>query len=177
MVLADPIHVADGGQASIMARRFGTVRGTSKLRDDIMACSQEAWRIAAVGIVVKVTDHAHGGEFLSQSDWVKAAIPVRPYAVLHTHRGGYLGDGKRTVQRIPWNNGAVYLAFRKDGHRHKDFDRLYRRQPAALRMGALLQLGRCASCNAALPDGRRDRAYCLPACRQKAHRQRKEGAS
>jgi hypothetical protein len=31
---------------------------------------------------------------------------------------------------VPRNNGAVYLAFRKAGHKHLDFDALYRRQQA-----------------------------------------------
>jgi len=177
LAVFDPIHLADGGRASIMARRFGTVRGTAALREGIMAGALEAWRVAAVGILVKVTDHSHGGEFLSQSDWVKAAIPVHPYFVLHTYRGGHLRDGKHRVQRVPRSNGAVYLAFRKDGHRHKDFDRLYRQQPAALRIGALVQLGRCATCNDPLGEARHDRAYCSPACRQKAYRRRsKESA-
>ena len=177
LAVYDPPHVADGGMRSIMARRFGTVRGTGALREMIEAGAREAWRVAAVGILVKVTDHAHGGEFLSQSDWVKAVIPAHPYVVLHAYRGGHLRDGKHRVQRVPRSNGAVYLAFRKDGHRHKDFDRLYARQPAALRLGALTVLGRCASCHGALGDGRRDRGYCSAACRQRAYRERRKEAT
>jgi hypothetical protein len=173
----DPPHVADGGAGSIIARRFGTVRGTDALRGLIVAGAREAWRIASVGVLVKVTDHSHGGEFLSQSDWVKAALPVLPYVVLHAYRGGYLRDGKHRVQRVPRSNGAVYLAFRKDGYRHKDFDRLYARQPAALRLGALMVLGRCATCNGPLGDGRRDRISCSGACRQKAYRRRRAGGA
>ena len=176
LVVYDPPHLADGGRASIIARRFGTVRRTPALRALIEAGTREAWRVASVGILVKVTDHSHGGEFLSQSDWVKAAIPARPYVVLHAYRGGHLRDGKHRVQRVPRSNGAVYLAFRKDGHRHKDFDRVYARQPAALRVGALLVLGRCASCHGALGDGRRDRGYCSAACRQRAYRERRKEA-
>ncbi len=178
LVVYDLPHLADGGATSIMARRFGTVKGTAALRETIEDGAREAWRIAAVGILVKVADHSHGGAFLIQSDWVKAAIPVPPYFVLHAHRGTrYLPDGKHRVQRVPKNNGAVYLAFRKDGHRHKDFDRLYARQPAALRLGALMVLGRCAACEGALPQGRSDLAYCSGACRAAAYRRRKGGAS
>ena len=177
LAVYDPPHVADGGVGSIIARRFGTVRGTDALRETIVAGALEAWRIAAVGILVKVTDHSHGGEFLSQSDWVKAATPVRPYFVLHTYRGGHLRDGKHHVQRVPRSNGAVYPAFRRDGHRHKDFDRLYARQPAALRGGSLLALGRCAMCNGPLGKGRRDRGYCSAACRQRAYRERRKEAA
>ena len=128
LVVYDPPHISDGGRASIFARRFGTVRGTPALRDTIEAGALEAWRVASVGILVKVTDHSHQGELLVQTDWVKVALPVRPYAVLHTIRPGYLRDGKHRVERVPRNNGATYLAFRKDGHRHRDFERMYLRQ-------------------------------------------------
>ena len=177
LVVYDPPHVADGGRTSIMAQRFGTVKGIAALRETIEAGAREAWRIAAVGILVKVADHSHGGEFLIQSDWVNAAISVPLYVVLHAYRGGYLRDGKHRVQRVPRSNGAVYLAFRKDGHRHKDFDRLYARQPAALRLGALMVLGRCAICHGPIGGRRADAATCSAACRQRAYRRRAKGAT
>lgn len=78
LVIYDPPHVADGGHGSIMARRFGTVRGTPALRELIVAGALEAWRVSAVGVIVKLADHAHGGEWLSLSDWVKQAMPAYP---------------------------------------------------------------------------------------------------
>lgn len=170
----DPPHVADGGRTSIMARRFRTVRGTAALRELVVAGAREAWRIAAVGILVKLADHAHGGELLCLSDWVKAAIDVRPYAVLHTYRRGYLRDGKHVRERVPRSNGAVYLAFRHDGHRHKDFDLDYARQSAPLRLGSGR---RCATCHGPMVGRRADAATCSAACRQRAHRRRSKGAA
>lgn len=128
MVVYDPPHIADGGQGSIMARRFGTVRGVAALRDLIEAGALEAWRVARVGVLVKVADHSHQGEHQPLSDWIKAVVPARPYTVMHTYRPVYLRDGKHRAVRVPRNNGATYLAFRKDGHQHRDFDRLYARQ-------------------------------------------------
>lgn len=128
LAVYDPPHIADGGKDSIMARRFGTVRGTAALRELIEAGAREAWRIARVGILVKVADHCHGGELLRLSAWVTDVIPVQPYSVLHTYRAFGLTDGKWRVQRAPRSNGATYLAFRRSGHRHVDFDRLYARQ-------------------------------------------------
>lgn len=128
LIVYDPPHVADAGSDSIMGRRFGTVRGVEGLRQLIEAGAREAWRVASVGVLVKVADHSHQGEHLALSDWVKAAVPMQPYTVLHTYRPSYLRDGKHRVERVPRNNGATYLAFRKDGHRHRDFDRLYTRQ-------------------------------------------------
>lgn len=128
LAVYDPPHIADGGKDSIMARRFGTVKGTAELRDLIQAGAREAWRISHVGILVKVADHCHGGELLRLSAWVTDVIPVRPYIVLHTYRPFGLTDGKWRVQRAPRSNGAVWLAFRRSGHRHTDFDRLYAQQ-------------------------------------------------
>jgi len=128
LVVYDPPHVADAGVDSIMGRRFGTVKGTAALRQMIEAGASESWRLARVGVLVKIADHSHGGELLALSDWVKRAVPMPPYAVLHTYRPTYLRDGKHRAVRAPRSNGATYLAFRRDGHRHRDFDRLYARQ-------------------------------------------------
>ena len=117
----DPPHVADGGRGSIMGTRFGTIKTTKALENLIQLGAQEAWRISKVGIIVKVTDHSHGGEFLIQSDWVKEVIPVRPYFVMHTYRSTYVRDGKHRQERVPRSNGATYLVFRKDGHKHISF--------------------------------------------------------
>jgi hypothetical protein len=136
LVCYDPPHLADGGKTSIMASRYGTVRGTAALRSLIVAGALEAWRVAAVGLLVKLADHAHGGEHHLLADWVKTAILERPYTVLHTFKSVSLEDRKWKAERVPRNNGAVYLAFRKDGHRHRDFDRLYERQQREQRRSA-----------------------------------------
>lgn len=130
LVIYDPPHVADAGSASIMGQRFGTVKGTAGLRNLIQTGTVEAWRVARIGILVKVADTNHGGELLRLSDWVTAVVPEQPYTVLHTYRPMHLADGKWKAVRVPRSNGAIYLAFRKDGHKHRDFDRLYSRQQA-----------------------------------------------
>jgi hypothetical protein len=130
LVTYDPPHIADGGKNGILARRFGTVRGIDALRDLVQAGTREAWRIAALGILVKVADHAHQGEHQPLSDWVKAAVPTPLYTELHTFRPVHPRDGKHRVTRVPRSNGAAYLVFRRTGDRHIDFDRLYARQQA-----------------------------------------------
>ena len=130
-MLFDPPHTADNGEGGYFWRRYGgTARGNAALIEDVTIGSLEAWRVASVGIVVKVIDASHGGEWVALSDAVKAAIPMRPYFELRTVRPVPIRDPKHRVQRVPKNNGAVYLVFRKDGHRHRDFDRLYARQQA-----------------------------------------------
>jgi hypothetical protein len=128
LVVYDPPHIADGGKNGIMARRFGTVRGIPALRELLQDGAREAWRISVVGVLVKVADHAHQGEHHSLTDWIKAAIPMPLYTDLHTIRPTYLRDGRHKVTRVPHSNGSTYLAFRKAGHRHVDFERLYARQ-------------------------------------------------
>jgi len=130
LVVYDPPHVADAGATGIMGSRYGTVRGIAALRDLIEAGTREAWRIARVGILVKVADHAHQGEHQALSDWVKAAVPVPLYFDMHTYRSAYLRDGKHRATRVPRSNGATWLVFRKSGPAHLDFDRLYERQEA-----------------------------------------------
>lgn len=131
LVVYDPPHLADGGEDGIMAGRYGSVKSTGELRALVKAGAREGLRLTRLGLLVKVTDSNHGGELLLLSDWIKAELGLHPYAVLHTYRPTFMQDGKWTTQRVPRSNGAMYLAFRTDGHRHRDFDALYARQLAA----------------------------------------------
>lgn len=135
VTIFDPPHIPNGGRTGIMARRYGTVKGTAALRELIEDGAREAWRIASVGVLVKVTDSANGGRHLQLSRWVEGMLPVAPYTELH-RIGRHLRDGKHKAVRIPRSNGAVYLVFRKASHRHIDFDKLYRRQQARAARGA-----------------------------------------
>ena len=135
-VTYDPPHVADAGADSIIGRRFGTVRGMAALRELIEAGAREAWRVARIGVLVKLADHSHQGQYQLLSDWVKAAIPMQPYTVMHTYRAMNLESRHWKSVRVPRNNGAIYLVFRKDSHRHKDFDAMFARQEARARRGA-----------------------------------------
>jgi hypothetical protein len=130
LVIYDPPHIADGGKASIMATRYGTVKGTSGLREMIQAGAREAWRVARVGVLVKVADHSHQGRHQRLSRWVEDALGAELYFDLHTYRSAHLRDGKHRGTRVPRSNGASYLVFRKSGPVHLDFDRLYDRQQA-----------------------------------------------
>jgi hypothetical protein len=130
LAVYDPPHIADGGERGIMGQRFGTVRGIPALRELIEAGAREAWRLASVGILVKVADHAHQGRHHQLSRWVEDALGAELYFDLHTYRSAYLRDGKHRAVRVPRNNGASYLVFRKSGPVHLDFDRLYDRQQA-----------------------------------------------
>jgi hypothetical protein len=133
LVVFDPPHIADGGANGIMAARYGTVKGIAALRELIEAGASEAWRISRVGVLVKVADHAHSTRHRQLTRWVEAAIGAEVYSDLHTFKPVPLADGKRRAVRVPRNNGATYMAFRKAGGAHVDFDRLYERQQARAR--------------------------------------------
>ncbi len=176
LAVYDPPHLADLGTDSIMGKRFGSAAGSAGLDALVTAGVREAWRISRVGILVKLADSSHGGEFLQLSRWVTEQFDAQPYFVAHTTRRAQLEDGKWKVQRVPRSNGAVYLVWRKDGHQHRDFDRLYERQ--ALQLGRRKNSERrCVTCNGLLSSSREDRETCSSACRQKAYRRRVKGAA
>jgi hypothetical protein len=170
LVIYDPPHIADGGRTGIMARRFGTVRGIEALRELIQSGGREAWRIASVGILVKVADHAQQGQHRQLTRWVEAAVPVGPYTEIHTI-GGFLRDGKHRAVRVPRNNGADRLVFRKDGNRYPDCIRLDERQQGS-RIAGPRDARRCIICDGLLGERRRDAVTCSDRCRQQAYRQR-----
>jgi hypothetical protein len=122
--LLDP-HVADAGAASIMGRRFGTYRTLDALESAVRQGAREAWRVARVGIVVKVTDAVHASRFVRMSGWIYDELG-EPYDVVHQVRRRPLIDPRwKEPQLSARNNGATYLIFRKDGpvHRRRSHER------------------------------------------------------
>lgn len=143
LVAYDPPHVADAGAGGLYKARYGTAKGTAALRLLIEEGFLEARRLARLGVLVKLADHAHGGEWLHLTDWVNRVrggynqytLGDAPflYCALHTYRPSNTVDPKWTVQRVPRSNGATYLCFRLDSPKHRDFDREYARQEKARR--------------------------------------------
>jgi hypothetical protein len=166
----DPPHLPHLGDTSFMARRYGTIRSTAGLQTMIEAGVLEAWRIARVGIIVKLADSPNGGAYLPLTSWATEALGVWPVYVMHTI-GRPSPRPRGEIARVPRNNGADWLVFRKGGRRYPDFVKLYERQQA-LHIALPEQLPCCASCNAPLEGKRADAVACSPACRQKLYRQR-----
>jgi hypothetical protein len=125
LVVLDPPHIADGGKASIMAARYGTVRGTDGLRLLIEAGCREAWRLAHVGVLMKVADCEHGGRVLELGSWVRGVLGS-PSMKLYAPRASKIVDGRWREQRSPRANVAEYLTFRKDRARHRAWDDMVR---------------------------------------------------
>lgn len=119
VVLLDAPHLADAGEDSIMGERFGTASSADLeqlVRDGVCEC----WRVAKLGIIVKVTDHTHGQRFVAESDWVRDALSgLVPYEVVHQTRSEALIDSRWGEQLSAYSNGSTYLIFRKDGPLHR----------------------------------------------------------
>jgi hypothetical protein len=119
VVLVDPPHLADSSTASIMGSRFGSMPD-QQLTVAIRTGVQEAWRVARLGAVVKVTDHVHAQRYQLESDWVREALGgLAPFDVVHQVRSGALIDPKWGEQLSAYNNGSTFLIFRKDRALHK----------------------------------------------------------
>jgi len=171
----DPPHLPHLAPTSFMARRYGTVRSTAGFREMIEAGIREAWRIAAVGVIVKLADFPNGGAHLPLTSWAYEALGAAPCYVMHTvGRPSPRPVGE--VGRVPRNNGADWLVFRKDGPRYPDFVRLYERQELSRVAHAE---PRCAApmCDAPLGGRRADAATCSATCRQRARRLRVRGGT
>jgi hypothetical protein len=118
VALFDPPHLADSSSSAIMAEKFGTVPD-DELEDVVCDGCREAWRVARLGVIVKVTDHVHGQRYVLESDWVRAAIGEAPYDEVYQVRPHAMIDPKWEEQLSAYNNGSTYLIFRKDGPLHR----------------------------------------------------------
>jgi hypothetical protein len=123
VVLFDPPHNADAGEDSIMRRRFSTYTAR-ELEQLVRQGTRECWRVARMGIVVKVTDAVHGERYTCMSDWVREALaepPMVPYDRVDYVRPTNLEDSRWTTNGPPCsmrNNGSTFLVFRKGSQRH-----------------------------------------------------------
>jgi hypothetical protein len=175
--LIDPPHLPYLAPTSFMAKRYGTASSRTALWTTIQAGVLEAWRIADVGIIVKLTDFPNGGAFLQLTSWAKDALGVMPCYVMHTH-GRPSPRREDEVAELPRNNGADWLVFRRDGgpdvSRYPTFSKRYTRQEAS-RLAALRKARRCAICDRSIGDRRNGALTCSLACRKALSRRRAQG--
>lgn len=171
VAIYDPPHLPHLAPTSFMAQRYGTVRSSAGFQSMIEAGALEAWRISSVGLIVKLADFPNGGAYLPLTSWATEALGVAPCYVMHTV-GRPSPRPKGELGRVPRNNGADWLVFRKDGRRYPDFVRLYERQQA-------LQIDsgvRCSICNGPIVGRRVVATTCSDACRQRSYRLRRSAS-
>ena len=116
-----PYHTDMGcGKPSIMGSRFGTFGTIPELREAVEQGCREAWRVARLGVVVKVQDYIHASRLVLMSDWVRAAIPMEPYDFVHGQGAAAVVDPKWREQLSVRHQGQpTYWAFRTDGPVHR----------------------------------------------------------
>jgi hypothetical protein len=113
VVLFDGPHIANGGDESIMAAQFGTA-DEAEIKRIIMAGTRECWRVCGQGLIVKITDHVHGGRYVLESGWVSEAMDgAQPYDIVHQVRARALIDPRWGPQQHAYNNGSTYLIFKR----------------------------------------------------------------
>lgn len=116
VVLFDPPHNADAGRQSIMRRTFGTYP-YNQLRSVIEDGCREAWRVARIGVIVKVTDQVHAQTFQHQTGWVCGVLGTPYECVVGQHY--QVEDGRWRMPALSArSNGSTYLAFRRGDQRH-----------------------------------------------------------
>jgi hypothetical protein len=119
VVLFDPRHLADGGDDSVMTNRFGTAATQEEIDNQIIDGSRECWRVCRLGMIVKVTNHVHGHVFQEEETLVGEALNyLIPYDKVYQVRDHAFIDPSWGEQCSAYNNGAVYLVYRKGDQRH-----------------------------------------------------------
>jgi hypothetical protein len=119
VVLLDPPHLADGGDDAVMAGRFGTVATQAALDNLIIDGTREAWRCCSKGIIVKVSDHVHGQVFQDETVLIGEALGyIDVYDKVYQVRSHAFIDPSWGEQCSAYNNGSVFLVYRKGDQRH-----------------------------------------------------------
>jgi hypothetical protein len=117
----DPPYLADVSKHNpgIVGRRFGSFATVDDVRLAVMRGAVEAWRVARLGIVVKVQAHTHASVLVDMPSWVSQALLGQPlYGRVEQTRPAKLLDPKWTDQLSVWSNSATFLAYRHGDQRH-----------------------------------------------------------
>jgi hypothetical protein len=117
----DPPYLWDVSKKrpGIMGSRFGSFETAGDARASIEAGSREAWRVARLGIIVKVQDYIHASRSWWLSRWVQDVMPVEPYDFLHLTGSRKLNDPKWKRQLSVRRRHATFWVWRMDGNVHR----------------------------------------------------------
>lgn len=118
VVAFDPPHLAGLGRSSYFRSRYGTYQA-SELPGVIAQGAAEAWRVARLGAIVKVTDHVNSAYFKRETQWVIDAIGQEPFDVIHVLHAP-VGSGRwKDEPMSARNNGSTLLVFKRGTKYHK----------------------------------------------------------
>lgn len=109
------------GKQGIMSGRFKAYPTVEAMEAAVKQGTQEAWRVARLGVIIKVQDHIHSSRLVRMTKWVEEALPAQTelYDVVHKMTGSKVIDGKWGRQLSAWRNNSTFLIWRKDGPVHK----------------------------------------------------------
>lgn len=119
VVIFDPPFQTDSGKDSIMAKKYSSYDTLDDMHIAISQGIKEAWRVAKVGIVVKVQDHIHGAKLVRMTEWIDELVPVPLYDYVMLQSSNKIdsyGDLRPLSVR---SNACTFMAYRKDGNVHK----------------------------------------------------------
>ena len=116
----DPPYRTDAGKDSILAARFGSYPTVEALEVGVRAGVREAWRVARVGIVVKVMEYIHASRLVRMTRWVEDEIPIPLYDYVLAESPSKVEDRRwREPQLSVRSTACHYLVWRKDGAVHR----------------------------------------------------------
>ncbi len=120
VVVFDPPYQWDmgRGKASVMGGRFGSYQSEQHARETIQGGAAEAWRVARLGLLVKVQNHIHASRLVHMTRWVEDAVPSPLYDELHLTRRKMVYPKWRDQLSV-YRNHATFMAFRQDGPVHR----------------------------------------------------------
>lgn len=120
VVVFDPPYLTNVGRGkpSVMGTRFGAVDSLPALEALVREGTAEAWRIARLGIIVKIQDHIRASQLVLMSRWVMESVPVPPYEMLHVVQRQKIVGANWGEQLSFYRNHATYLVFRRGSQRH-----------------------------------------------------------
>lgn len=116
----DPPYLADvsARNPGVVGRRFGSFARQDDVQMAVRRGSAEAWRVARLGVIVKVQIHTHASLLVDMQGWVREMFPVPLYGQVEQVRPVKLTDPKWSDQLSVWSNSASFLAFRHGDQRH-----------------------------------------------------------
>ena len=125
LVVFDPPYITNPSKAgtSRMAQRFGAYPSLAAMQASVMAGAREAWRVARLGVLVKVQDQIRSARWVEMTEWVRQAIGQPPYQRVDARRPTPKIFGENwTDQLSAYGNGATFLCFRKGSQYHRRRD-------------------------------------------------------
>jgi hypothetical protein len=106
------------GKGSIIGTLFGTYRSEREARETVQLGAAEAWRVARLGVIVKVQNYIHASRLVHMTRWVEDVIPSPLYDELHLINPRKLIVPTWRDQLSVYRNHSTFMVFRRGDQRH-----------------------------------------------------------